>query len=261
MTISNLATRARRAIQGVTLVELLVVLLIISLLATAAVPVLLNRIEDARVATARQDVEEIAKAQTMCALYHSVYVPLQVLDDLPYDAGAPTIEADDVNNSSDAVTYFLINLTQKAEDQETTQLDFDDDDQTNNPLGFRVIRNWQGPFINYQRVWTNNKERTVDVMDQGELRRGYPLDPWGTPYRFYSPIGIIGAGANSTSQASYNQDSFMNGRIQRDAVRLYDRYAIVSYGPDGLAPNAAADSNDNISYLFGTDGIETGFNF
>jgi len=261
MTIRNIAHRARRAVQGVTLVELLVVLLIISLLATAAVPVFLNRIEDARRSVARQEVEEIAKAQQMVGIYHGVYVPLQMLDDLPSDfEGSALSNVDDVRNSS-AGSFFLI---QTALDARTQQTDGQQRLVVNsalNPLGERVLLNWKGPFINYQRVWTNGKPNDLIELQPSEIRNRHPLDPWGAPYRFYSPIGIIGARANDSTVDAYNDASFSDGRLPSPSSSPFDRYAIVSFGPDGLAPRATSDSSDNIVYVFGTDGSESTFSF
>src|SRR5678816_3845545 len=85
----------RRDNAGVTLTELLVVLLIIAILATIAVPVYLNRVEEARVRTAQAEVSEIAKGEDMVAATHGFYVPLQMLDDV--------IQPETTNGSDDSI--------------------------------------------------------------------------------------------------------------------------------------------------------------
>lgn len=54
----------------------------------------------------------------------------------------------------------------------------------------------------------------------GDYDIGTPLDPWGTPYYFYSPLGLIEPATDSIS-LRYHGDAF-------------DRYTIVSHGPSGL---------------------------
>ena len=68
---------------GVTLTELLVVLVIVALMATLAVPVAINRAQQSKVTAARADAKMLAEAEEICAMIHGFYVPLQVLDDVP----------------------------------------------------------------------------------------------------------------------------------------------------------------------------------
>src|SRR3990170_2792993 len=82
---ANMSRKTIRTQGGVTLTELLVVLLIISLLSTIAIPVYVTRAENAKVNTARQETREIAQAEEQCAIIHGFYVPLQILDDLITD--------------------------------------------------------------------------------------------------------------------------------------------------------------------------------
>src|SRR5262245_24954443 len=83
----SLNGKPRTSQRGVTLTELLVVLVIISILSTIAVPVYINHAERGRIATAQSEVKTIAEAEDACGSFHSFYVPLQVLDDISGQAG------------------------------------------------------------------------------------------------------------------------------------------------------------------------------
>jgi prepilin-type N-terminal cleavage/methylation domain-containing protein len=251
----------RQAQRGVTLVELLVVLLIITLLSAAAVPVFVTRIEDARRATARQEVNEIAKAQQLCALAHGVYVPLQLLDDLPAPGpGTPTVSGtDDIANSSSGNNVRLILINIPIEDQDNNQILLNDGTSA---LAENIRRTWKGPFLNPQRVWTganNDPNEEVDLTD-AEARRDYPLDPYGNPYRFYSPLGILGSNAlNGSTASDFDSDNFADNDITTQDDR-FDRFAIVSFGPDGFSQNSTNGLvDDDIVFLFGFNPNESTF--
>jgi general secretion pathway protein G len=64
---------ARRRARGFTLIEIMVVVIIIGLLAAVVVPQFLNRVDDARVAKAKQDIQAIETALTMFKLDNFSY--------------------------------------------------------------------------------------------------------------------------------------------------------------------------------------------
>jgi general secretion pathway protein G len=67
------AERSRRRQRGFTLIEIMIVVVIIGLLAAVIVPQLLSRVDDARVAKARQDIQAIETALTMYRLDNAKY--------------------------------------------------------------------------------------------------------------------------------------------------------------------------------------------
>ena len=85
--------RGPRVQHGFTLIEIMVVVIIIGLLAAVVVPQFLSRVDDARVAKAKQDIQAIETALTMFKLDNFVYptqeMGLQALVSKPND---PTIK-------------------------------------------------------------------------------------------------------------------------------------------------------------------------
>jgi general secretion pathway protein G len=67
------AHRAARSAYGFTLIEIMVVVIIIGLLAAFIVPQIMGRVDDARVAKAKQDIQSLETALTMYRLDNSKY--------------------------------------------------------------------------------------------------------------------------------------------------------------------------------------------
>ena len=76
------------------------------------------------------------------------------------------------------------------------------------------------------------------------MRNGPALDPWGTPYMFYSPLGVIGGG-------DLDSDAFGGGAVTAQDDR-FETFAIVSYGPDGQS-DSASGGDDDLLLLFEQD--------
>lgn len=257
--------------RAVTLTELLVVLAIIGLLATLAVPMYLNHMELVKKNVALTECRQLAEAEMACALRHGFFVPLQLLDDIAPDPDrGATLEYDDLNNSDDQFTdLFLIDPFIRVDVQDGNQLELSQW-QVGGTFNKRVAdlyNLWGGPFMNVKRVWTGPdfKPDVPQVLDDDERAHDWPLDPWGNPYRLYSPLGVVGTLADSdlrnptTYWNDLDADGFGDGDITLDGEYEFDRFAIVSYGPDGVEGTiqfngiqAIEDArNDDIMYLFG----------
>jgi general secretion pathway protein G len=64
---------SRRGARGFTLIEIMVVVIIIGLLAAVIVPTVMGRVDDARIAKAKQDIQSLETALTMYRLDNSKY--------------------------------------------------------------------------------------------------------------------------------------------------------------------------------------------
>lgn len=243
----------KTALAGVTLTELIVVLAIVSLLATLAVPVVINRAREARIAVARAEVQALAQGEEICGIEHGFYVPLQMLDNIPFvDTFRDGNRTDDIFNDIFPSDIQLISVDVNSSQQITngqTQLN------AGSSIAILLESDWKGPFAQPQRVFRNPGSTASSQVE----RFDHPLDPWGNAYRLYSPEGIVGSSAGAdpngtpATNAIMNTSSFSNGELT-NTYDWFDRYAVVSFGPDGQSDgaNLGEDDSDDIVYLFGT---------
>jgi prepilin-type N-terminal cleavage/methylation domain-containing protein len=242
--------------RALSLAELLVVLAIISLVAVIAIPTVTTHMERARIATAYADCRALAQSEETCNALHGLYVPLQVLDDLPFFVNISSTDEDVIDNEAGSGIQ-LIDPLIPADVQQgilgQPDLSFTDS------RGEQLINEWAGPFIEFQRA-TNQPNPTTS----SDARRDFPLDPWGQPYRFFSGEGAIG-GSQATSAApiddldALDSSGWGNGNLT-DSLDRCDRYAIVSTGRDLTLDdnNVIGEFGDDIVYVFGIVGFESG---
>lgn len=257
--------RARKGLFGVTLTELLAVLVIVAILATLAVPAAIRRNAQAKVSVARSETETLAKAEEMCAVTHGFFVPLQMLNDLPIDIQTRDPDSNDLQSEFGRGLLLIDVNTQLLTQQTGGQVVFQD--ASPDPRVREMIRTWAGPFADFHRYFiggnftsTGGTQPTQLSLDQ--IARDFPLDPWGNPYRLYSPMGITGQTIGVTTPiASINQidnDTFSNGQLTNTDDR-FDRFAVVSFGPDSISDRTTTSGavsgltvlGDDIIYQFG----------
>jgi hypothetical protein len=158
------------------------------------------------VAVALSEMQTLANAEDVCALDTNFYVSLEALNDL---SSTPDPASRD-NVLSNGGTYAA----------ETWRGDF-------RPGGRLDLVNrtlaWGGPYVTFQFGRTQETAGPYDV--------GSPLDPWGTPYWFYSPLGLLRGDTGTATLEGYGDQ--------------FGRYTIVSYGLDGVK------SADDLTYQFG----------
>lgn len=241
--------------RGLTLTELLVVMVIITLLSTLILLVYTNRMEQARVSLAQGETREIAHANEMCGLIHGYYVPIQVLDDRPRIDGISSVgDQIDLENLSNIRLINPVTAPQFQRSNGQPTLARDDIPRVRD-----MVDRWQGPFINYQRVYTGTADpKDPNFQTSPFVRLDFPLDPWGVPYRFYSPLGLIGTSAETTNYSSLTVN-FSDGLLTTNDDRDFERYAIVSWGRNGESDLNTPSDRDDIIYLFGTGGVESNF--
>jgi len=246
---TTIKTSLRRA---VTLTELLVVLAIISLLATIAVPVYVNQLSRARFAIAQTEVRAIAEAQQQAGILHGFYVPIHILDNIANRETGTTntgnaSSRDDFDNLSSSAQHSLIKSFEPIETQlsGSPQLTLSSTDVRVETM----IETWQGPFLNPKRIRFVGED--PQVIGSGNLTLDLVVDPWGNPYRFYTAGGIVGSFGlpDSTSGLVLGMD---DGQLTSLEADRFDRYAVVSFGPDGETEFTGnpLDQGNDIFYSF-----------
>jgi prepilin-type N-terminal cleavage/methylation domain-containing protein len=248
--------------RGVTLTELLVVLAIIGLLATIAVPVYVNKMELAKINTAKTELRELADAEEQCGILHGFYVPMNMLDDIPYrsvSANRPP-RVDDVQNTAVEIDPYLISTGVPILDQQANgQLRLNTNKDDTKAVGV-LYYGWQGPFINYKRYFMGIDKNGAYIYvepplpDTNNIAADFPLDPWGNPYLMLTELGIVN----------------LTGLITNNKLdHSFDRMTILSLGPDGSAiisgTNSLTYTNptsvDDLWVHFGASGLPAETNY
>jgi prepilin-type N-terminal cleavage/methylation domain-containing protein len=243
--VNRLSPQLRQA--AVTLTELLVVLVIISTLSTIALPVYVNQAERARMSVAQLEVKELANAQETCGIMHGLYVPLYILDNLPGNRGLGQDSTADTIGDASGINLFDFSV---PANRLVADGNLPISSSTNSKV-FNLVSNWEGPFINFQRFYDSN----TDPFDLNQ--NDFPLDPWGNPYRFYSPVGIVGTTAIRETYSASDFNSITS------ADDNFDTWAVVSYGPNGESDTVlgigSTGIRDDVYFRFGSARAETTF--
>ena len=160
------------------------------------------------VSIAQLEIQNLISAMQMAEIFTSHYYSLENLDDIPASFANPSYNYIHDGGGTYAVQPF------------TGRFRIDRLNLVNS-----TFPTWSGPYITYQQGRT-------DDTDFWNFDIGTPLDPWDTPYYFYTPLGLVQP-PNSITQSFYGDQ--------------FDRYAIVSHGPNGKK-----GGSDDIIFVFGS---------
>ena len=146
-------------------------------------------------------------AERTVAYEYGFYVPLQMLDDLAPRPRTRTGRTDDLGNEPQ--TLRLIDRSAPVAEQLGSQPGL----RSADPRIERLIANWNGPYAQTKRIYFSSAEGSDNPADfeAESIPRDYPIDPWGNPYRFYSPAGIIGTAALDSTPRALATDTFSDG--------------------------------------------------
>jgi prepilin-type N-terminal cleavage/methylation domain-containing protein len=194
---------------GFTILEVLIAVIIIGILVTVAISRYTQRSEDARLNTARSEMQMFAKAEQAIELDTGFYVSLRVLNDAHGTAGLIPPQVPQEYSIENEFGYAIETSGQYS----TYRFNSD------------LAGDWRGPYMEFKQKGPKANLFGVDTNDallsagDYNTRYGVPLDPWGNAYRLYGP---------------YYNNAFNPGSINPDppiaAGRGFDRFAIVSFG-------------------------------
>lgn len=219
---------------GFTILEILIAVIIIGVLTLILVPVLTNRIDDARKAACERDMEEIANAQTRIGVQLGYYVRLYALDDVAGGDGDALGVAGDRDGIGDEAlnTGFFDSPTQMFINTNTHEfVSRSQADSLYNAIRYETSYNWTGPYYNIHRDETPDEHN--DSTSPPHLH-DIPNDPWGNDYLFFVRGGLV-----REPEGDIVDTVVISGSSY--AADIFDRPTILSMGPDGLPGSAAGD--------------------
>jgi prepilin-type N-terminal cleavage/methylation domain-containing protein len=252
--------RRPRAAKGFTIIELLIAIIIIGVIVAIAVPIIASRADQARIASAKSDLRNIAAAMDTVAIDTGYYPRMFLLDDALVGDGEPFQYPNNVNDRFDGIDEYVTipgnfyqaldqlfiipatgDLVAPAVGAQLLQ-DLQDD-----PQKF----NWNGPFItwNLDRNLYTALGATIPEPD------GLPDDPWGNNYLLFTKLGLmIEPEGELALNATFPDDRPPTNGGPIDC-EVFGRFALVSLGPDGVPGSPPATDipgeGDDLVYLFG----------
>lgn len=258
--------RALRRSRGFSIIELLVAIIIIGILTAVLLPVISQRTEQARQATAQSELQIIGEAQSRAANDTGFYVRLFALNDkLASEGGQSSLVASgstaeayergtNANNTVEGLADYLVNnLYYEFQGTATTDNSLFIDPRTGDfALGqtragiiSRLARAesvydgtiiWGGPYLNFR------KDENSYQADGGE--DGIPDDPWGNNYMFFTQAGFL-LEPDGVFLEDVSVDA-STGEITSGATydaQIFDRGTILSLGGNGLPGDGAPTSD------------------
>lgn len=236
--------RSRR--RGFSAVEIAMVATVVTILALILVPVVRQRLEQARISTALADARNIAAGLDAFATEYGSYprlflLPFSEEQIIDFDPGAPS---------------FYQNLNQLfisprsgefLDPALSAQLLEDLQGVGTNP----PRREWFGPFLSFNR----DNNLYTGLGDTEPEPDGIPDDPWGNNYLFVTKAGLViepSGVISATAAFPGNAPPTTGGGVNTAGT---GRFAIISLGPNGV-PGTPGDSDilgegDDIVFVFG----------
>lgn len=205
-----------------TLIELLIVVLILSLLATIAVGVFNTQVERARYAAARTTIANLELAITRYQLDTGEFPP-SGSSELP---ALPTTPADFEGNG---LMYLALTRSMSAD--------------AANPSSSR----WQGPYIDVKELNLGSIDGIPfydDALTTPTIGMVQILDPWGSPYRY---VRSNGSAADNYNVNEATELPSTHPFAATDVFYNASTFQLVSNGRNGttnLAPGIGLQEDD-----------------
>lgn len=243
---------------GFSIIELLVAIIIIGILVAVLLPVISSRTEQARLARAQSDLQNLSESMERVGVDTGYYVRLFALNDRLRGDGVAFNRAlpADLADRADGITDYLTSVPPdflRFQGTPTNNSLFIDPETglyattTRDSVINRLLSNetifdgsvaWFGPYINWQK--DNN------LYDNVVARDGIPDDPWGNDYILFTRRGMV---LEPTGEiVDTNVGVQVSGGFNQGGsypTEVFDRPCIMSLGPNGLpgAGNAVVTTN------------------
>ena len=232
--------RRRRHASGFSIIELLVAIIIIGILVAVLLPLVSRRTEQARIARAQSDLQNLSESMERVAVDTGYYVRLFALNDrLRGDGVAFTRDNNPVDRADGLTDYLIANPHYNFVDDQGLFIDPSTGLYASGSRQNIILRlvssesrydrgvTWHGPYLNWQS--DENFYNGTDARD------GVPDDPWGNNYLFFTPQGMIrepeGDIVLSTDVDETNGGMEASGSFETE---VFDRSTILSLGANGL---------------------------
>jgi prepilin-type N-terminal cleavage/methylation domain-containing protein len=242
---------------GFSLIELLVAIIIIGILVLVLLPIIGNRSEQARIARANADIDNLSEALNRVAIDTGFYVRLMALndvlrgDDIAFDRDQSVDRVDGLTDYLQSQTFLsdmngdpnlLFILPSTGDYAPGNRSDIIsrllDNESTYNGATF-----WGGPYIN----WRTDNNIYLGVLG----RDGTPDDPWGNNYLFFTRAGLFLEPSGELVMTTVGPSG--TGGLQTGGAfdtQVFDRATVLSMGPNGLPGDGQSGSTDG---QFGLD--------
>lgn len=224
----------RRTDTGFTIVELLIAVIIIGILVAIIVPIYVSRADDARLTAAKADLDALATAQQHAAIDTGYYYRLFMLDDV--QGGDNIAPSNLTNDVVDGVRDEILrtdanNLPQFFIDTKFGNLITPGAAIYNRMVQNETEFNWNGPYVTVAR------KAGAKFGTPGNVPATTPLDPWGSPYLFFTRLGVVQEPDGLVSSSFVD---VINGGSY-DA-QVFDRPTMLSLGPNRLPGDGAGSA-------------------
>ncbi len=220
--IQNIYHKIKLNQYGFSLLEILVALVLVSILSVLAVNRYTSRTDAAKIAAAQSEEKAIASAEQQCEIDTGYYVNLRALSCEP---GIGTYEQGSV---------FFYNIQSLP-----VPFAIDTDGSMFNGNYF-PYSSWKGPYMTYQSADISTTGSPNSGLIASQQTYGAPLDPWGNPYRLFTPLTLTDPAPGEETQ--------YNGAFYRNAIVSYGKNGAPGTGLPGSNPGDPA--SDDIVYYF-----------
>lgn len=239
--------------RGLSFVEVVITVLILSVLTLILTPTVTTRIAQAKVVSATTELKILAAAEERLALDTEYYARLYLLDDVTDNGdGIRNEDSTGVIDGTDDETTTATGAAVHTNVEEifiaiSSENFVATANFTDNFRADEESFGWHGPYVNWKSDDNDND---------------WPDDPWGNDYILFTRVGGLfplpaytGAADDSSFVATFEFTADDTGTTESTSAVVFDRPTILSLGPNGLPGNgnsgAGFGEGDDVFLSFG----------